>query len=228
MPHALNSKPLFKDRDAAAEALREAIPSTLFDLSGCIVVGIGAGGIYIADKISRAFGIEMDMLLTEPIKAPNNPELVVAIVSETEDLVMNRALVEAFEIDEDYLYSEANRKYEEAILASLYRYRKGIPMRSLEGRQVILVDEAIETGLTMSVAIKSIIEKRAKSIYVAVPLLDQTLYGAIENLCDGLFSPNRIRDYISIEYYYEKLDELDFESVEKILELQGVTRIKEH
>jgi len=221
----LNSSAIFEDRSAAAKALIEVIPSTLFELSNTIIIGVSEGGVYFAEKISRAFGAEMDILLTEPIMAPNNAELAIAIVSETEDMVMNKALIDAFEIDEDYVYSEANRKYEETILSYVYRYRKGIPLQSLRGKHVILVDESIETGLTMTVSLKSMIEMGVKSIYVAAPVLDQTVYDNLLNLCDGVFCPNRIRDYISIEYYYERLEKLDFETLEKIIEENGITNI---
>jgi putative phosphoribosyl transferase len=225
MPHVLNSNVIFEDRDAAAKALIEVIPPTLFESSDTIVIGVSEGGVYFAEKISRHFDAEMDILLTEPIMAPNNSELAIAIVSETEDMVMNKALIDAFEIDEDYVYNEANRKYEETILSYVYKYRKGIPLRPLKGKHIVLVDESIETGLTMMVALKSMIEMEVKSIYVAAPVLDQTVYDNLLNLCDGVFCPNRIRDYISIEYYYEKLEKLDFETLEKIIEENGVTRI---
>jgi putative phosphoribosyl transferase len=225
MPHVLNSNVIFEDRGAAAKALIEVIPPTLFESSDTIVIGVSEGGVYFAEKISRHFDAEMDILLTEPIMAPNNSELAIAIVSETEDMVMNKALIDAFEIDEDYVYNEANRKYEETILSYVYKYRKGIPLRPLKGKHIVLVDESIETGLTMMVALKSMIEMEVKSIYVAAPVLDQTVYDNLLNLCDGVFCPNRIRDYISIEYYYEKLEKLDFETLEKIIEENGVTRI---
>ncbi|RLA76052.1 MAG: hypothetical protein DRG30_03680, partial [Epsilonproteobacteria bacterium] len=206
--------------------LIEVIPSNFLESDNAMVIGVSEGGVYFADKISKAFHVEMDILLTEPIMAPNNSKLAIAIVSETEDMVMNKILIDAFEIDEDYVYSEANRKYEETILSYVYKYRKGIPLRSLEGRHIILVDESIETGLTMTVALKSMIEMNVKSIYVAAPVLDQTVYNNLLSLCDGVFCPHRIQDYISIEYYYEKLEKLDFETLEKIIDAQGVTSLK--
>jgi len=228
MPNNLNSSVIFADRDAAAKELIELFPENLFEPSNTVVIGVSEGGVFFADKISKALKAQMDILLTEPIKAPNNPELAIAIVSETEEVVINKVLIDAFEIDEDYVYSEANRKYEETILSYVYKYRKGVPLRPLEGKHIILVDESIETGLTMTVALKSMIEMGANSIYVAAPVLDFTVYDNLLSLCDGVFCPHRIRDYISIEYYYETLDKLDFESLEKIIEANGVTDMEKN
>jgi len=223
MPNDSNSSIIYKDRDAAAKKLIDMISPNLFDPSSTVVIGVSEGGAYFADKIAEVFHMQMDILLTEPIAAPNNPELAIAMISETEEMVMDKKLIESFEIDEDYVYSEANRKYEETILSYIYKYRKGIPLRSLRGKHVILVDESIETGLTMTVALKSMIEREVKSVYVAAPVLDQTVYDNLLNLCDGVFCPNRIRDYISIEYYYEKLEKLDIETLKNMIEKYDVT-----
>ncbi|SFV64431.1 hypothetical protein MNB_SV-6-1540 [hydrothermal vent metagenome] len=226
MPNDLDHRPLFVDRSEAAQRLIEVLPINLFELDDIVVVAISEGGVYFADKISDALKSDMDILLTEQILAPNNQELAIAIVSETEEMVMNKVLIESFDIDIDYVYSEANRKYEEAVLSYVYRYRKSVPMRSLTKKQVILVDESIESGLTMSVAIKSMIEMKVKSIYVAAPVLDYSVYDNLLSLCDGLFCPHRIRDYISIEYYYEKLEKLEFEYLEHIIEKNGISDYK--
>lgn len=226
MPNNLDHSPLFLDRDEAVKELIDILPVNLFELDDVIVIAISEGGVFFADKVSHALKSDMDILLTETISAPNNQELAIAIVSETEEMVMNKILIESFDIDIDYVYSEASRKYEEIVLSYVYRYRKSIPMRPLVGKHVILIDESIESGLTMSVAIKSMIEMRVKSIYIAVPVLDYSVYDNLLSLCDGLFCPHRIRDYISIEYYYDNLEKLEFEYLESIIEKHGISDYK--
>ncbi|HHH37611.1 MAG TPA: hypothetical protein ENK77_03230 [Epsilonproteobacteria bacterium] len=226
MPSDSDSSVIFQNREAAAAELIEIIPSNLFESFSTVVIGVSEGGVFFAEKISRALHAQMDILLSEPIVAPNNPELEIAIISETEDMVMNKALIDAFEIDEDYVYSEANRNYEEKVLSYVYKYRKGIPLRALRGKNVILADESIETGLTMTVALKSMIELGVKSVYVAAPVLDQTVYDNLLSLCDGVFCPYRIRDYISIEYYYERLEKIEFDTLQEIIDANGVTDMK--
>jgi len=108
------------------------------------------------------------------------------MTSETEEVLMHKALIESFGINEDFVYAEAQRKYEETVLSYVYKYRKGNDPIPLEGKYVVLTDECIETGLTMMVALKSVIARGAKNIYVATPILDKSVY---ENLhlckCEG-------------------------------------------
>ncbi|MEA3418606.1 MAG: phosphoribosyltransferase family protein [Campylobacterota bacterium] len=226
MQNDLNPNFLFEGREAAAKELIDILPLGRFESKNSVVIGVSESGVYFAEKISKALKTRMDILLTEPILAPNNPELAIAMVSETEEMVKHKALIDAFGIDEDYVYSEGHRKYEEDVLSYVYKYRKGVPLRPLKGKQVILVDECVETGLTMMVAIKSMIEMEARSVYVAVPVLDQAVYENLLSLCDGVFCPHRIRDYISIEYYYREHDRLDFDELEKIIEANEVTKVE--
>jgi len=207
----------FNDREDAARQLISALPLELFADNEPVVIGVSEGGVFFADKIAQAVKGQMDILLTEGILAPNNPELAIAMVSETEEVVMHKALIDAFNISEDYVYGEAQRKYEEEVLSYVYRYRKGKELLPLAGKYVVLADECVETGLTMMVALKSVIARGAKDIYIATPILDKTVYQNLLSVCDGVFCPHKIDDYISIEYYYKNFEQLSFEDITDII-----------
>ena len=222
MPTDLNHNLYFEDREDASKQLIDMLPIELFAANETVVIGVSEGGVYLADKMANAMNAQMDILLTEPILAPNNPETSIAMISETEEVVMHKALVDAFEISEDYVYAEANRKYEDEVLAYVYKYRKGKDLVSLEGKYIILADECIETGLTMMVALKSVIARGAKNIYIATPILDKTVYQNLLSVCDGVFCPHKIQDYISIEYYYKNFESISFDEISEIVQRQDV------
>jgi len=213
-----NSTVIFKDREDASLALIETLPKDILKANESIILGVSEGGVYFADKIARALGSPMDLLFTEPIYSPVNEELVIAMVGETEELVMHRALIESFAISKDYIYSEAYRRYKEGILGYIHKYRGGDPLVSLEDKYVVLVDECVETGLTMMTAIKTVISLGAKNVFIAVPILDNVVYENLLNVCDNLFCPHKIDDYVSIEYYYANIDRFGFEAIEQIME----------
>ncbi|MCD6212786.1 MAG: hypothetical protein J7J02_07370 [Sulfurovum sp.] len=208
----------FEDREDAAIQLIETLPLELLEENDPVVIGVSEGGVFFADKIAKAVNSKMDILLTEAILAPNNPELSIAMISETEEVVMHKALIDSFGIHEDYVYGEAQRKYDEEVLSYVYKYRKGKDLVSLSGKYVILADECVETGLTMMVALKSVIARGAKNIYIATPILDKAVYENLLNVCDGVFCPHKIQDYISIEYYYKNFEPLTFEDITEIID----------
>ena len=220
MPEDLNPNFYFENREDASVQLIDTLPIELLSDNETVVIGVSEGGVYFADKIATAVDAQMDILLTEAIMAPNNSEVPIAMISETQEVVMHKALIDAFEINEDFVYAEAHRKYEDEVLDYVYKYRKGKNLISLEGKYVVLADECIETGLTMMVALKSVIARGAKNIYIATPILDKTVYQNLLSVCDGVFCPHTIEDYISIEYYYNKFERLDLDDILSIVDKQ--------
>ncbi len=213
-----NSTIIFKDREDASQALIDILPRDILKPNETVVLGVSEGGVYFADKVAKALASQMDLLFTEPIYSHLNPELVIAMVGETEELVMHRALIDSFEISKDYIYGEASRRYKEDILTYINKYRNGEILKGLDEKYVVLVDECVETGLTMMTAIKTVISLGAKNVFIAVPILDNVVYENLLNVCDNLFCPHKIDDYVSIEYYYETIDTFSFEEIEKIME----------
>jgi len=218
MQHNSDTNTYFENRDDAAKQVINILPFELLEDMDPVIIAVSEGGVYFADKIARALDCEMDILLTEAILAPNNSELSIAMISETEEVVMHKALIDSFGISEDYVYGEAQRKYDEEVLSYVYKYRKGEESLPLAGKYVVLVDECVETGLTMMVALKSVIARGVKDIYIATPILDKAVYTNLLKVCDGVFCPHTIQDYISIEYYYKNFDPLRFEDISEIID----------
>jgi putative phosphoribosyl transferase len=218
MPNNSVSKYLFRDRADAAQQLIEAMPTERLKQQPVSVIAISEGGTLVAEPIARLLQAPVDVLLSEPIPAPNNPELPIAMISETQTLVQHEALIDAFGIDEDYVYDEAKRIYNDRVLSHVYRYRNGERLIDVRDRIVVLVDECVETGITTMTAIKSMIERGAKNVYLAVPVLDGQTYENLIAVCDGVFCPHRIRDYVSIEYYYQTLEAPDIETIKRIID----------
>jgi len=222
MSKDLNPNHYFKNKEDASIQLIDTLAIDLLDKDKTVVIAVSEGGVYFAKKIAHALDAQMDILLTAPIVAPNNAEVTIAMISETEEVVMHKALINAFDINEDYIYSEAQRKYEEEVLSYVYKYRQGKDLISLEGKYVLLVDECVETGLTMMVALKSVIARGAKNIYIATPVLDKTVYVNLLVICDAVFCPHKIQDYISIEYYYQDFNTGSFDEILAMIHAQEI------
>jgi len=213
----LKSVTLFKDRKEAVEKLIQELPEQVFSEENTIVLGVSEGGAYFASYLAKELNVPMNILLTEPIYSLINPKLSIAMVGETEEVVMHKALVDAFNIPKDYIYNEAQSKYSNEILGYIKKYRNGEGLKNLEDKYVILVDECVETGLIMMTAVKTAISLGAKNIFIAVPVLDNVVYDSLVTICDNIFCPHKIDDYISIEYYYEELEPFSFEEIAEIM-----------
>jgi len=212
------NKILFKNRRDAAEQLITEFSLDVTMLENIVVLSVSEGGVYFAEQIAKKIGCAMDIILTEPIYSKVNKKLTIAMVGETEEVIIHRALVRAFNISKDYIYSEASIKYKNNILSHIDKYRYGLELQDLNDKYVILTDECVETGLTMMSAVKTAISLGAKNIFIAVPILDNVVYESLLTICDNIFCPHKIDDYISVDYYYEELEPFGFEEIDKIMQ----------
>jgi len=208
---------IFKDRKSASVELINILPRDILKSNETVVLGVSEGGVYFANEVAKALDAKLDILLTEPIISPQNSELAIAMVGETQEVVMHKALIDSFDISKDYIYAQADQKFKEKILYYINKYRHGKRLDGLNEKYVVLVDECVETGLTMMTAIKTAISLGAKNVFIAVPILDNVVYINLLKVCDNLFCPHKIDDYISIEYYYEKLECFTFEEIDEIM-----------
>ncbi len=211
-------KNILKNRQDAAQKLIDVIPMQKFKEEQWNVVAVSKGGLDLGSRIRAKLSNSLDFLFSEAILAPNNPECEVARVSESEEIVINEQLVSAFDIKYDYIYGEAHRKHEEEILSYVYQYRKGRHFSSMENKVVLLVDEGSETGSKFMTALKTILAQKPKAVYIAVAVLPTDVLELLEPFVDDIFFLYDIDDFVETSLYYEEFEDIEDETIEKLLE----------
>ncbi len=217
MPQNLDFNAYFSSRADATSLLIEILPTTRIVEDQWLIVAISPQAVPSANMIACRFGLNYDLLITESIYAPNNSECTVAMVSETEEIVIHEALVNSFEINLDYIYGQAHRVYEEKIIPQAYRYRKGDLISSLKGRNVLFVDIGCEVGLKEICCVKTAMKLEAASIMYATPVIATDVASSLEIIVDELFIVKRIDNFVNTEFYYENLSELSQDDIIEIL-----------
>lgn len=208
----------FDNRDDALGRLMDEILVRHLDTKNSIILATSLAGVGFGEKMSKRMNVPLDFLFTMPIYAPLNSECEIAIVSENMDIIMNEALIDSFDITLDYVYGEAKRTYEEDILADIYKFRKGSMISSLNDKDVFIVDQGVETGLTMNVAVQTCIAKGAKSVYIATPVIAQNVALSLSEICDEVISVFKPEHFVSTAHYYKSFPPMNEEEVEEILD----------
>ena len=208
---------MFDNRADATTKLLDILPKDKMKENECLIVCISTQAVPIANIIAEKLNLNYDLLFCEPICAPNNKDCTIGMVSETEEIVLHNELVDSFEINLDFIYGEAHRQYEEKILPKVYKYRKGDLIGSLSDKNVLLIDEGCETGMTVLSAIKTVINGGAKSVAYATPLLSADVSRSLEPVTDEIFFVHKISNFVDVEFYYQMLKELDTDAVLEII-----------
>ena len=201
---------MFDDRiDAGrrmAEALRDRLPSTT------LVLGIPRGGVIVAAEVARALGLDLDIEVVRRIGAPGNPEYAVAAVDADGELIAG----ESFAADAEYLHREAESALAE-IRRRLAAYRGDRAAPVIAGRAVVLVDDGIATGLTLTAAVRSLRRRGAERITVAAPVASPSAEQALRRVADEtvvLWVDPHLR---AVGQYYSRFDQTSDEEVIAVL-----------
>lgn len=214
-----DSKPqLFVDAKDAAIKLLDALPLRRMQDENWLIVAISFGAIIMAETIASKLNLNYDILFTEPIYPPNNLENPIAMVSELEEIVIHENLIKSFGIHKEYIYGEAHRKYEEKILKSVYKYRKGEFVVSLKGKNILFLDKGCESALTAFTAIKTAIKEEANSVFFAVPIIPASIEPDLESSTDEVYTLYHIANFVDTEFYYENKEEITQDFIENILQ----------
>ena len=82
---------------------------------------------------------------------------------------------------------------------------------------VLLVDEGSETGMKFMTALKTILAMGPKAVYIAVAVLPSDTLDLLEPFADDIFFLYDIDDYVETTLYYEELEKVEEEKLEKYL-----------
>ena len=209
----LIKKRIFKDREDAANKLLDVLPIKEMLQEDWIILGTSAGAVPIALIIAKALNAQFDFLFTEKIFTPNNSECEIAIITETGEIVIHEELMKSFSLNLEDIYKIIDTKYENELKSYKAKYRKSLDIIDLSNKNVLLIDEGLNTGLTMMACIKSVINMKAKSICVAVPVLPEVTIHDIETIADDLYYIDAPAHFVSIDFYYEDLKKITLDEI---------------
>ncbi|WP_228283434.1 phosphoribosyltransferase [Arcobacter sp. FWKO B] len=212
----MENKNIFEDRLEASLYLMKVLPIESMRLENWIVIATSTGGLPIAKEIAHKIGAHIDYMFTEKVMAPHNGECEIAIVTEKEEVVIHEELVRSFDINLETIFIKAKERFEKILVPTIRKYRDR-PLSNLYEQNVLLVDEGLNTGLTMMACIKTAIKLGAKSVSVATPVIPSATVGDLESIADDLYYYKAINHFVSIDFYYKNLEFIEMNKIETYL-----------
>lgn len=206
----------FQDREHAAQLLVERL-SPAYKNKNPLVLGVPRGALPMAKIIADKLGGELDVVLVHKLTHPESPELAIGAIDES-----GKALVSdwAVDLDADYLEAEKRRQ-----LAVLRRRRAAYtPLRAPidpRGRIVIVVDDGIATGSTMTAALRAVRAKNPKKLVGAVAVASTSAAHALSRECDEMICLKVPVDFYAVGQFFENFDQVTDEDVVAILKEQS-------
>ncbi|KPJ85008.1 hypothetical protein AMJ57_04725 [Parcubacteria bacterium SG8_24] len=203
----------YADREEAGRRLAAALE----DYRGAadtIVVALPRGGVVLGRVIADELGLPLDIVVPRKVGAPDNEEFAVGALAESGEVVWSEGDVARF--DRDELERTVERERVEA-QRRLETYRVGLPERVLRGKTVLLVDDGIATGLTMSAAVRTVRQEKAARIVMAVPVAAPDSARRIAREVDRSVILETPRFFAAVGQFYERFDQVTDEEVITLL-----------
>ena len=208
----------FRDRADAGNLLAERLAKNGY--SPAIVLGIPRGGVILANIVAKKLDAEFDIVIPRKLGAPENEELAIGAVMEDGTSYINRYLVNALRIPQEYIESEKARQVAE-IKRRAAAYKK-FGDYSIAGKNVILVDDGIATGATVIASARWARKHYPSSLTVAVPVAPPQSVEVLEQEADSVIVLQTPRDFGSVGEFYEEFAPVSDDQVMQVMRSRGL------
>jgi predicted phosphoribosyltransferase len=158
---------LFSNRIDAGQKLAERL-SGYFGHKDLLVLALPRGGVPVAFEVARKLGAQLDVFIVRKLGVPGHEELAMGAIASGGIRVLNMDVVRSLRISDDTIATVAAAEQVE-LERREQTYRKGKPEPHIAGRTVILIDDGLATGATMSAAVKAVRTQKPAHLIVAVP-----------------------------------------------------------
>ena len=210
----------FRNRRQAGRLLAARLGEHTF--KDPVVLALPRGGVPVGYEVAVAMSAPLDVFVARKVGAPGHEEFGIGAIAEGGESVMDDVVLRlgisaaAFAVLAKREETELDRRVE--------RYRGGSSLPDLAGRDVILVDDGLATGVTAEAALKAIRRLNPARVVLAVPVCapdSQVRLGAIADRVVCLAAPQAFR---AVGVWY---DDFSPTTDSEVLELLALARLRD-
>lgn len=201
----------FKNRTDAGNQLAQKLKINRPNQT--IIVALPRGGVPLGLEISTIHHIPFDVVLAKKIVHPLHREFAIGAVAENGDPIMNNAI----DVDRKWIEEDTSRVRFE-IKRRRKQYDKFLIQHPLSGKDVIIVDDGIATGMTMFAAIEAVKNQKPNRVLVTVPIIPNDTNRILENMVDEVIAievPAQFRGAVGA--YYQDFSQVSDKEVEEMI-----------
>lgn len=152
---------MWADRWTAGVELARALQGRVAPTA--VVVGIARGGVVVAAAVAETLGLPLGAIIAKKVTPPEQPEFALGAVAGGGEPVMGAWAQRWSEPVRQAAIATARAQAQQ-----LTEQLGGLP--PVAGRQVILVDDGIATGMTVLAALRALRAAGAQAVIVGAPV----------------------------------------------------------
>jgi putative phosphoribosyl transferase len=171
---------MFENRTRAGRALGGALVHLKSQKP--LVIGLPRGGIPVAWEVAQILEAPLDVIVVRKLGVPGRPEYAMGAVGENEVRLIDWNVVSRAGVTMTQLRTVVEGE-EREVRDRADKFRGGLPL-DLAGRTVVIADDGIATGSTVTAAVKVARELGAGSVVVAAPVAPAEVVRSLRHEAD--------------------------------------------
>lgn len=209
-------KAIFENRSDAGAKLAGELAA--YAGLSALVLAIPNGGVPVAIEVAGALKADLDVVVSRKIPVPVNLEGGLGAITEDGTYIINEDIVKRNGITSEQIEYEAS-KVKAGIKQRIAKYRGDrLPIRT-SGRVVIIVDDGLASGVTMTAAVESVKHRKPKAIVVAVPVAPATAMSKLNRIASKVVTcATAMMPKFFLADYYRHWRDISDDEVVRLLE----------
>ena len=207
---------LFADRTDAGRALAAQVKTKVRD-PDVLVLALPRGGVPVGFEVARALGAPLDVFLVRKLGMPGEEELAIGAIASGGVRVLNRDLIRYLRVSASTL-EEITAREQVELERRERSYREGRPPLEVKGRTIVLVDDGLATGASMLAAARALRQRRARRIFIAVPVAARQTCEDFRKEVDEIICVATPEPFNAVGVWYQDFSQTSDEDVRNLLE----------
>jgi putative phosphoribosyl transferase len=214
----------FKDRLDAGRKLAKKL-SKYANRSDILILGLPRGGVPVAFEVAKELNVKMDVFVVRKLGVPGNEELAMGAIASDNIIVLNEDVVRSFQISKQVIDAVAARELRELERRErIFRGKR--PKPNISGSTVILIDDGLATGATMSAAVSAVKTRNPTKIVIAVPTGAPDTCRSFEGKVDEIICVATPEPFYGVGAWYEDFSQTTDEEVCEFLDKAANFQLK--
>jgi predicted phosphoribosyltransferase len=207
---------IFRNRQEAGRRLA-AYLGKYANRQDVMVLGVPRGGVPIAFEVAIALNLPLDVFVLRKLGVPGHEEFAFGAIGSGGVRVLDRDVVEYLGLSN--LIIEAVTRAERAELARREQtYRGGRPPLDVRGQTVILVDDGIATGASLTAGVRALRQMQPAAIVIAAPVAPQTTVNRLRREVDDVVCAEIPETFFGVGQFYADFSQVSDEEVNELLQ----------
>jgi putative phosphoribosyl transferase len=207
---------LFHDRAEAGRFLAERLQAYA-QMPDVVVCALPRGGVPVGAEIATALEVPLTVYVMRKLGVPGHEELAMGALTSGGMRLINWPVVNSLRIPVNAIETTIAREQQELERRERL-YARGHSLPEFKHKIVILTDDGIATGASITLAVRALRQKGARKIVVAVPVSAPEATSELRRIADEVVSLCEPERFGSVGQWYEHFGQLDDREVCRILD----------